>query len=335
MKILLTTTLTLLLLLFGIAATQSVLPAKLNVPTLDSDKGQCPTAEHLDAIKSQLNDDVDFVLRNTVIPILQNNSANPYSSCMDIPAGNPPGYYWIQTNAGSPSLQYCDPGRCAATSTSCGNTAEGWISVANIDMTDQSQQCPPEFHQSQRTCAIPAAAEYSTPACVSITFPVNGLEYSNVCGRIKAYAQGAHGTEAFWRFHVNAGPTIDDNFADGVYLTHGQSPRKHIWTFVSTTSESQTRDVLVCPCHRADGEYTLTTPPFIGQDYFCDAGNNGDPLWDGQGCGPTSSCCSFNNPPWFCKQLPEPTRDDIELRSCVWATSHANIAIEVVEIKIR
>ena len=41
--------------------------------------------------------------------------------------------------------------------------------------------------------------------------------------------------------------------------------------------------------------------------YFCETGvppgqryNSGtfrpnDPLWDGQGCGPTSTCCTFNN----------------------------------------
>ena len=42
-----------------------------------------------------------------------------------------------------------------------------------------------------------------------------------------------------------------------------------------------------------------------------------DPLWDGQGCGVGySACCSFNSPPWFCKELPHATTDDIELRMC-------------------
>ena len=39
-----------------------------------------------------------------------------------------------------------------------------------------------------------------------------------------------------------------------------------------------------------------------------------NPLWDGQGCGPYNSCCQFNNPPWFCKQLLKPTNRDIEVR---------------------
>ena len=62
-------------------------------------------------------------------------------------------------------------------------------------------------------------------------------------------------------------------------------------------------------------------------NYFCDTGNHGprggsyysiflNPLWDGDGCGATSACCQFNNPPWFCTTLPQPTTDDIEMRVC-------------------
>ena len=60
--------------------------------------------------------------------------------------------------------------------------------------------------------------------------------------------------------------------------------------------------------------------------YFCDTGNRGgdpfgsfladDPLWDGAGCTSTSTCCTFNNPLWFHKQLPSATTDDIEMRVC-------------------
>ena len=41
-----------------------------------------------------------------------------------------------------------------------------------------------------------------------------------------------------------------------------------------------------------------------------------DPLWDGKGCSSKSSYCSFNNPPYFTKQLPSPTSDPIEARLC-------------------
>ena len=61
-----------------------------------------------------------------------------------------------------------------------------------------------------------------------------------------------------------------------------------------------------------------------------------DPLWDGAGCGATSTCCSFNTPPWFYKQLPQPTTDDIEMRVCKnEKASNEDIAIEMFEIYIQ
>ena len=61
-----------------------------------------------------------------------------------------------------------------------------------------------------------------------------------------------------------------------------------------------------------------------------------DPPWDGQGCGPTSTCCTFNNPPWFCKQLPQSTNVDLEVRLCsLQDASLENTPIELVEIYVK
>ena len=61
-----------------------------------------------------------------------------------------------------------------------------------------------------------------------------------------------------------------------------------------------------------------------------------DPLWDGAGCGSGNECCSFNTPPWFYKQLPEPTTDNIEMRVCrsEYFTDE-DIVIEQAEIYIQ
>ena len=86
-------------------------------------------------------------------------------------------------------------------------------------------------------------------------------------------------------------------------------------------------------------------PPFVGDDYFCDTGvatgfptlilYDGDPLWDGAGCGPQSTCCSFNSPPWFYKKLPQTTADDIEMRVCNYeGINNEDIAIEIIEIYV-
>ena len=61
-----------------------------------------------------------------------------------------------------------------------------------------------------------------------------------------------------------------------------------------------------------------------------------DPLWDGENCSSSSSCCSFNNPPYFIKQLSSPTTDDIEARICFnHASSDEDIAVEVVELYVQ
>ena len=89
-----------------------------------------------------------------------------------------------------------------------------------------------------------------------------------------------------------------------------------------------------CPC-RLDVDYH-DPPPFVGEDYFCDAGNvefmtgetglETDPLWDGTDC----LCCA--NPPWFYRQLPQPTTDDIEMRVCRDEGNEENIGIQEIEI---
>ena len=212
--------------------------------------------------------------------------------------------------------------------------------VAELDMTDPTQSCPSGFRlrtSPKRACGKPGSG------CVSTTFPVHGVLYSRVCGRVIAY-QDKTG-EAFNPYYYNNRQlTIDGVYVDGVSLTHGQNPRKHIWTFATAIDETRS-DHNTCPCTKTDTAYTGAVPSFIGQDYFCDSASRGnfqfifypdDPLWDGAGCGPTSSCCSFNNPPWFCKQLPQPTTDDIELRLCNdESLNDEDIAIETIELYVQ
>ena len=211
--------------------------------------------------------------------------------------------------------------------------------VAHLDMTDTNQHCPSGFRlitSPKRTCATPGSR------CVSATFPLNGVKYSRVCGKIKAYQYGT--LDAFWPYFDNHRITIDNYYVDGVSLTHGQRPRKHIWTFAAAHDETRSNE-WVCSCTKNNTRFTGVVPPFIGQDYFCETGStyqishqfyHADPLWDGSGCGPTSSCCGFNNPPWFCKQLPQPTTDNIEMRACSnEAISFEYVALETVEIYVQ
>ena len=262
---------------------------------------------------------------------------NPAPSCKHLPEGSSSGNYWIQ-NAGTgyASLEYCDMSR------RCCNSTGGWMRVAHLDMTDPTHHCPAGFRKigsPRRTCG----RSNSGSGCHSTTYSVDGISYSRVCGKIKAYQYST--PDAFHSYYINRARTIDDVYVDGVSLTHGQNPRKHIWTFANAVDEVHSNE-WVCPCTKTNTPYTGVVPPFIGNDYFCDTGSrynyahhqfySEDPLWDGAGCGGTSICCEFNNPPWFCKQLSQPTTDDIELRLCAdekWTID--DCTIEQVEIFVQ
>ncbi len=75
-----------------------------------------------------------------------------------------------------------------------------------------------------------------------------------VCGRIIAYQCSS--PDAFLPYFFNRSVSIDDGYVDGVSLTHGQSPRQHIWTFANAVDETQV-GFSVCSCTRPDVPYTL------------------------------------------------------------------------------
>ena len=126
-------------------------------------------------------------------------------------------------------------------------------------------------------------------------------------------------------------------------MTNGP-PRNHIWTFAAGESEGNCGSTLSCPC---DSTATITIPQFVGNDYFCESGINepwvhsrhnyilhsNDPLWDGEDCLPSSTCCSLHNPPYIVKQLPTSTT---EARICVDdPIEFNNVAVEVVELYVQ
>ena len=161
-----------------------------------------------------------------------------------------------------------------------------------------------------------------------------------MCGRIRGYQFGATG--AFGHNLRN----IDSYYVDGVSLTHGASGcRQHIWTFAAGVSEVTTMfPNFSCPCDTAPPS---VVPAFVGSDYFCESGLHSewnyyfvlfpdDVLWDGQNCTSTSTCCQFNNPPWFTKILPNATAEDIELRICTYfSPEYDDVPIELVELYVQ
>ena len=206
-------------------------------------------------------------------------------------------------------------------------------------MTDTSYSCPTGLNltsYSKRTCG---RSHTTLGGCSSTTFSVGGLPYSRVCGRTRAYQFG--GTDAFAYYTQG----IDSFYVDGVSLTHGSAGRRqHIWTFAAGATEVSISVPSNCPCDTANYD---RVPTFVGNDYFCESGLHSDwsyqyvlypndVLWDGQDCTSTSTCCRLNSPPWFTKDLPNATTDDIELRICAnFIPAQDDVPIELIELYVQ
>ena len=268
--------------------------------------------------------------------------SHPAVSCKEIydyDPSTPSGWYSIEASDGTTVRKYCDMTR------TCGGVTGGWMQVTKLDMKDSSSRCPSglreRVHPTKRLCGIDIDR---SGGCSRVNFTTDGIGYNQVCGKIIAYQFGH--TDAFGQPRGNG---IDGNYVDGVSLTHGRSPRKHIWTFVSALDEVGTYPFYNCPCTNVHSASGATRPPsFVANDYFCDTGSqhryqenpsilyDDDPLWDGAGCGPANTCCSLNNPPWFFKQLPSATRDDIQMRVCMNERGvNEDARIEHIEIYVR
>ena len=267
-----------------------------------------------------------------------------FHSCSAIFAmypSSPSGLYWIRSSNGSAVRVYCDMTR------SCGNITGGWMRVASLNWSNKSFPCPDGFKERDNsgihTCGINST---STGSCPSLIFETYSTVYSRVCGKINAYQFGT--PDAFSTMQGRGSNiTIDSNYVDGVSLTHGNKPRRHIWTFAAThDDDSSNIQFSTTHCQCVKPNMSIMAPPsFVGMDYFCDTASRrsgsslglflaDDPLWDGAGCASTSTCCSFNKPPWFHKQLPSATIDDIEMRVCC-DESGEDIAMSNVEIYVQ
>ena len=287
------------------------------------------------------NADIQAIMSQLLLLRLPGSTpSHPATSCKEIKELSPTapsGYYWLRGTGDSSVHMYCDMSR------SCGGITGGWMRVTRLNMTNSSHTCPAGLKlltTPKRLCA----KNIDGGGCSSATFNLHGIRYTHVCGKIIGYQQET--PDAFWSYYRNRSLTIDDNYVDGISLTHGRNPRKHIWTFAAALHEVLTsfRQSL-CPCTNIHNTVTIPIPPYVGSDYFCDTASEGryqhvfypnDPLWDGQGCGRLSTCCSFNSPPWFMKELPSSTSDDIEMRLCADSPrTDEDITFESVELYVQ
>ena len=235
------------------------------------------------------------------------NSVRPVS-CKDIKAAlpnSPTGYYHANSR-----ITYCNM------DTLC-NVTGGWTRIGYLDMTQPTHSCPSSLalHEDggYRLC------RRSSNGCNSIFLQNNGINYSQICGKVAAYQNTAPDAVSNRAQRNN----LNSYYLDGISITHG-SPRQHVWSLMVGLRENPAiGGASNCPC--ATGSPVQS---FIGNNYFCESGNpnnyienkvyTNDVLWDGKNCGPNEgSCCSAPGLTWFHRDYGNNTTTDyIELRLC-------------------
>ena len=228
----------------------------------------------------------------------------------------------------------------------CDCGGPGWEKIAFYDFSQQ--ECPPDFTRrygyfNNVSCRV--TNYYST--CLGrhyyssyLPLQVPGRSFSSVCGRVRG-----HGWGRAFRNAIVCNYDLEQAYVDGVSLTHGPAGRRtHIWTFVAARADGHPYTRWNCGCSNTNRNWTHTTPGDVGDDYFCDSSgqyterggwegqDEDDDLWDGEGCGSSSSCCEWKDPPYFCKQLHSTTSEDMELRLI---SQHYFTTVSLIEIFVK
>ena len=151
---------------------------------------------------------------------------NAATSCEHVARSNPNGlssYQWITNSSGDKVLVYC-----TASTQCCSHGDVGWMRVANFDMSDPHQFCPPVF-QERNAPARCCGRTLNTGGCQSMVFDTKGVTYSKVCGRVIACQYGTP-SGFYTPYSGSNSNSIEHAYLEGVSFTHGSNPRKHIWS---------------------------------------------------------------------------------------------------------
>ena len=192
--------------------------------------------------------------------------------------------------------------------TNCGPGLWRRVFYLNTNSSDQETSTCPSGWNAVTTSSVQACRGSSSSCSSTFTNNINRT-YSKVCGRVIGI--GENTPDGFYR---GGQRTIEDNYLDGVSITHGVvGSRTHIWT-LGTGHPTGTFSVARCPCDFDNRNEAPLPPAEVGENYYC---FRSDERWTGENCATSNPCCSLHDPPYFSVQLPESTTDSIELRICV------------------
>lgn len=260
------------------------------------------------------SDAVTVILRRGITSCSQIKKAYPKSKT---------GYYLITLGRYKRVKLHCYMGKPL-----CNDSSHEWRKIAYHNVYEQG--CPHGFLMHEKggykACgrtitnsnAVNCLAR-PPPFCQSIIFPVQGIEYTQICGQVIGYTDG--NTGAFYNNHQ------DLPYVDGISITLG-GLREHIWTYAA--------GYLEVPQTIYDRKFSCKCPNgalwFVGPNYYCESSGTmdkledifRDQLWDGKNChGTDIPCCNNNNNnstgvnmPWFKRVLSNTASEYIEMRVC-------------------
>ena len=178
--------------------------------------------------------------------------------------------------------------------------------------------------------------------CSSQYHSTRGVPYAEVCGKAIGYAYGSPDAQPWPEGTYRS---IEEAYTDGISITHGSTPRKHIWTYMGGYTEDASISLTIkCPC--AAKGIPLSYNSFVGNHFYCESGSPtknvqsrwylNDPLWDGAGCPTGNSCCANSGLPYFYRTLPRLTTDKIEVRLCAdQPRPDEDVGLEELELYVR
>ena len=292
---------------------------------------------------------VKFILCPPSVPTSCIKHTFLYNSCVALLQAFPiatSGYYSLTLYNGSIVNVYCD-----MEGSNCDGKG-GWMRVGYLNMSEPNATCPPGLTLRQYNNidhGVCGVSNYSTFA--SISFLSGGNNYSEVCGQIRGYQyKSPDGFPPVFRSKANLTIENCNTYVDGITITYGSNPRKHIWTYACGLNEGFINFngilTLLCPCNNISTGTIV--PSFVGSDHYCESGlpagqfwqsvlYSSDPLWDGQQCnGNEGPCCTNPKMPWFIKTLNETTTEDIELRVCAsQGYNDEDIPLDIIELYVR
>ena len=275
-------------------------------------------------------------LLHSLVQRLDSLGILPAQSCKEVYSRgfNTSGSYLIGPTVLGARTQYCE-----METELCGSKG-GWMPVAQLNTENRRQDCPDSLrlvtnsNPHRRACA-----RKTTSGCTKLPFSTNGVQYTEVCGRVRGYQHRS--TDGFGSF--------GGIYTDGVTITHG-SPAQHIWSYVAGHQENNRETVwsatVICPCAYPVGDSRRASRKEIGDNYYCESGWNktpsnwhtrtplwNDPLWDGAGCPSGNNCCQHNG--WFRRDITN-TTDNIDVHLCLdEGPDNEDVYIDIVEIYVR